>query len=175
MLICLAPFHEVEHIPAMLVNRGFKSRAYPTEAQRQVLAEWFGCKRFVSNLAIDQRSMFSRRGRSISYNMQATDLPMLRAELEWLKACPAQILQQALGDVDKAYQRFFEGKGGYPRKRANTMGTLSGSPRWSNVRSLRRTVKLSLMRKASRHGAPTKSSVSPMSGWNCRRLARFAG
>jgi putative transposase len=101
----------------MLENQGFKYRAYPTETQQSTLAKWFGCKRFVGNLAIEQRSTFSRRGRSITCAMQMTDLPKLRADLPWLEECPAQILQQALNDIDKAYDRFFQGLGGYPKRK----------------------------------------------------------
>ncbi len=106
----------------MLCNKGFKYRAYPAETQRPTLAEWFGCTRFVGNLGIEQRSKFSRRGRSITCAMQMADLPELRAELPWLKECPNQILQQALNDVDKAYGRFFAGLGGYPQRKGKYDG-----------------------------------------------------
>jgi len=106
----------------VFVNKGFKYRAYPNDVQRQPLAEWFGCVRLTTSLAIDQRSMFSRRGRNISCKMQMADLPALRAEYPWLAECPNQILQQALNDVDKAYKRFFEGTSGYPRKKGKYDG-----------------------------------------------------
>ena len=101
----------------MLVNKGFRFRVYPDPTQRETLAAWFGCERFVANLAIDQRRMFSRRGRNITYNMQAAELPAMRAEFPWLGECPNQILQQSLRNVDRAYSNFFSGLAAYPRKR----------------------------------------------------------
>ena len=101
----------------MLVNKGFRFRIYPQEPQRMMFAAWFGCDRFVGNLAIDQRRTFSRKGRNITYAMQAAELPALRAEFPWLAECPNQVLQQSLRAVDRAFVNFFEGRGAYPRKR----------------------------------------------------------
>lgn len=44
-----------------LVYKGFRYRAYRDEAARKTLAAWFGCDRFVDNLAIDRGGMFSRK------------------------------------------------------------------------------------------------------------------
>src|ERR1700712_3013262 len=101
----------------MLVNKGFKFRAYPEGDQHAVLASWFGCERVISNLAIEQRRMFGRKGRNITYAMQAADLPVMRAEFSWMKDCPNQILQQGLKTVDRSFVNFFEGRANYPRPR----------------------------------------------------------
>jgi putative transposase len=61
--------------------------------------------------------MFSRKGRSITYAMQAADLPELRTLYPWLANVPNQILQQALKNVEKAFQNFFEGRAFYPKTR----------------------------------------------------------
>ena len=47
---------------------------------------------------------------------------MLRAEVEWLKAAPIHPLQQALRDLDRAYQNWWSGRSGSPtprKKRVN--------------------------------------------------------
>jgi putative transposase len=99
----------------MIIRQGFKFRLYPEPQQRRVLACWWGGKRYVANLALEQRRAFSRRGRSLGYTKQAGDLKALRAELPWLAEVPNQILQQGLVDLDRAFQNFFQGRAKYPK------------------------------------------------------------
>ena len=41
--------------------------------------------------------------------------PALAVEVApWLKAADSQVLQEKLGDLDRAYQNFFEGRAKYP-------------------------------------------------------------
>jgi putative transposase len=42
---------------------------------------------------------------------------MLRAEVDWLKAAPVHTLQQALKDLDRAYQNWWAGRAEYPTPR----------------------------------------------------------
>ncbi|MHB8288382.1 MAG: hypothetical protein ACYDEY_03950 [Acidimicrobiales bacterium] len=49
--------------------------------------------------------------------MQSKEILALRNDPEygtWLSEVPAQVLQQALGDLNRAYQNFFDGHAGYP-------------------------------------------------------------
>ena len=43
------------------------------------------------------------------------DLPALKREFAFFKEVPAQCLQQALKDVEKAFQNFFDGRAGFPK------------------------------------------------------------
>ena len=99
----------------MIIRQRFKFRLYPEPHQRRVLACWWGGKRFVSNRALEERRSFSQSGRSIGYGHQASDLKALRADLPWLAEVPAQLLQQGLADLDRAFQNFFEGRARYPK------------------------------------------------------------
>jgi putative transposase len=99
----------------MIIRQGFKFRFYPEPQQRRVLACWWGGKRFVSNRALEERRSFSQSGRSLGYTKQAGDLKALRVELPWLADVPAQLLQQGLVDLDRAFQNFFEGRAKYPK------------------------------------------------------------
>ncbi len=70
--------------------------------------------RLVYNLALQQRRAFHRQfrqstGRSISYVTQARELTELRAQCDWIRAVSQTAQQQALRDLDAAYQRFFDG------------------------------------------------------------------
>ncbi|MDA8070746.1 MAG: transposase [Actinomycetota bacterium] len=94
-------------------------RAYPTPEQAVLIRRFGGSCRFVKNLGKEQRDLAWRYGRhSVSYTAQSKEILALRSDPElgtWLREVPAQILQQALVDVNRAYQSFFDGHGGYPR------------------------------------------------------------
>lgn len=78
--------------------------------------------RFLFNLGLEQRSMWRRdrhvRGplsaSRIDYSSQAAELAELRAELDWMRAGSSSVQQQALRDLDRAFQNFFAGRAGYP-------------------------------------------------------------
>jgi putative transposase len=101
----------------MQVHKVYRFRIYPTDEQRILLAKVVGLCRLVYNLALEQRRTFSRKGRSVGYHAGANDLPALKAEFPFVKEAPSQCLQQALMDLNKAFENFFAGRAGYPRPR----------------------------------------------------------
>jgi len=96
----------------MIVRKGLKFRLYPNQAQEALLAVQFGHKRYIYNWGIEQS-----RERYPGYTTLANQLPDLKRSTEtaWLKAAHSQVLQQALMDLNKAYQNFFDKRAGYPR------------------------------------------------------------
>jgi putative transposase len=97
-------------------------RLYPTPQQEMQMAQIVGACRLVYNLAFEQRRDWWRQykastGRNISFAGQCRELTELRAEVDWLKSAPVHTLQQALRDLDRAYQNFFAGRAGYPTPR----------------------------------------------------------
>lgn len=86
-----------------------------------------GCCRLVYNLGLEQRRDHWRNykkvsGRPIGAVSQINELPYLKKAFPFLKEVPSHCLQQALQDLDKAYQRFFEGISSYPTPRARRDG-----------------------------------------------------
>lgn len=95
----------------MIVQKAFKFRLYPTEEQKEALSKQFGCARFVYNRYLDiRKTVFLETGESLNYVSCANDLTNLKRfpEFEWLQEASAQVLQQSLKDLDKAFERFFE-------------------------------------------------------------------
>jgi transposase len=93
------------------ILRGYKYRLYPTAEQPVVLAQHFGCKRFVYNYFFDQRQQhYEQTGHGLSYKDTAAQLIHLKNDCEhdWLRDVNAQVLQQSLMDLDTAYKNFFE-------------------------------------------------------------------
>ena len=95
----------------MIVRKGFKYRIYPNWEQQQKLAVQFGHTRYIYNWGFAQS-----QEKYPGYNHLAKQLPILKASTEtaWLKEAHSQVLQQALKDLDRAFQNFFEKRGGYP-------------------------------------------------------------
>jgi putative transposase len=108
-----------------VIHRGYKFRLYATDEQEELFGQFAGTCRFVYNLALEQRRDWWRlfkanTGFNISFASQCRELTALRAEFDWIAAVSVIPLQQALRDLDKAYQNFFAGRSEYPypRKRS---------------------------------------------------------
>ncbi len=106
----------------MLQRKANTYRLYPTSEQRLMLFQIAGACRAVYNLALEQRRDWwqkhkARTGKTISFAGQCRELTDLRREVDWLREAPIHPLQQALRDLDRAYQGFFAGRGGYPSPR----------------------------------------------------------
>ncbi len=90
---------------------------YPTPEQSAQMAQIAGACRFVYNVALEQRRDWYRPGRKFSFASQCREVTALRAEVDWLKACPVHTLQQALKDLDRAYQNWWAGRAEPPTLR----------------------------------------------------------
>lgn len=97
--------------------RANKFRLYPTAEQAHQMAQFAGACRFVYNLALEQRARWCRPGRFINFASQCREVTALRAEVDWLRAAPVHALQQALKDLDRAYQNWWAGRAGAPTPR----------------------------------------------------------
>jgi putative transposase len=93
-------------------------RLYPSTAQRVLLLEQCGQARYVWNLGLEQRLMWRRwQGPTPGFNAQSAQLTEARRAESWL-ACGSQtVQQQALRDLDQAWQRFFAGTHKRPKWR----------------------------------------------------------
>lgn len=92
-------------------------RLYPTPDQDAQMAQIAGACRFVYNLALEQRRDWYRPGRKFSFASQCREVTGLRAEVDWLRAVPVHALQQALKDLDRAYQNWWAGRASAPTPR----------------------------------------------------------
>ncbi|MCQ3980625.1 MAG: transposase [Anaerolineae bacterium] len=93
----------------MLIQKAFRYRIYPNQAQEAALAVQFGQARFVYNFGLAARKAhFFEHGQGISYNDTAYILTVIKRFLPWLKEADSQVLQQALRDLDRAYANYFK-------------------------------------------------------------------
>ena len=105
--------------PADLELCGYKVRLSPDPAAQSLLWQITGCNRFVWNWGRSERKAIYKasEGRvKCNYYDQANQLKPMKKMFPWLKIAPAQVLQQTLVDLEKAYANFFAGAG-YPKPR----------------------------------------------------------
>jgi putative transposase len=97
------------------IKRAYKYRFYPTDKQKHILAQTFGCCRFVYNWGLSTRkTAYSDLGIKLTYNDLSAMLPNLKKEYPWLCDVSSVPKQPALRHLDKAYKNFFEGRAKYP-------------------------------------------------------------
>ena len=99
----------------------YKFRIYPNSEQATLIARTFGCARFVYNHFLSfRKETYESSGETINYVKSSALLTQLKKELIWLKEVDSIPLQEALRDLDFAYQHFFRRvkkgeKPGFPR------------------------------------------------------------
>jgi len=101
----------------MKQQRAYTYRFYPTDEQKQLLAQTFGCCRFVYNWALRQRTdAYYQRGERLYYEGTAQQLTQLKKQENtvWLNDVAAVPLQQSLRHLERAFRHFFEGRAEYP-------------------------------------------------------------
>jgi putative transposase len=118
-------------------KRAYKYRFYPTDEQKRILAQTFGCCRFVSNWGLHTRSTaYKERGEKLSYNQLAALLPDLKKQYPWLKEVSSVPIQQSLRHLERAFVNFFEGRAEYPtfKKKQNAQSATyaSNAFTWEN-------------------------------------------
>ena len=100
------------------MRTAYKCRAYPDEAQQQVLARTFGCVRVVWNRTLAARhAWYAVEGKSTSCAQTDAALTAMKKtpELEWLNEVSSVPLQQTLRRQHKAFQAFFAKRARCPR------------------------------------------------------------
>jgi putative transposase len=100
------------------MRTAYRCRAYPDDAQRQVLARTFGCVRVAWNqtLAARQR-LWAAEGKSLSYAASDAALTAMKKDqgLAFLREVSSVPLQQALRHQHQAFSAFFAGRARYSR------------------------------------------------------------
>lgn len=102
-----------------MIQRTFRYRLYPSREQIERLEATANARRFVYNLALEQRMTFWRQakaaGVTLNFISQGRELTLLRRDLPWLAEASATPLIQALRDLDRAFTAFYQGRTKYPR------------------------------------------------------------
>lgn len=126
-----------------MANKAYLYRIYPTMEQEGLIQKTFGCVRFVYNHFLNDRiTEYRENGKSLSYFQQSKALTVLKKEYPWLQEPDKNALQNALRDLNTAYQNFFRGvkKGqhvGFPKFKSKKHDRKSYSTANNNGRDIR--------------------------------------
>ncbi len=115
---CLCSIHGLAFWYYMNVRTAYKCRAYPDQAQKNMLSRTYGCIRVVWNrtLAVRQaRYATDRQSTSYAQTDRALTLMKRDPDLEFLNHVSAVPLQQALRHQQAAFHAFFGHRARYPR------------------------------------------------------------
>ncbi len=91
----------------MNTKRAYKYRFYPTTEQEKLLAQSFGCARFVYNDTLRFRTdAYYKDGTSFSHSDVEKRLVSLKTEFPFLAEVSSVILQQTLRHQQEAFKNF---------------------------------------------------------------------
>ena len=99
------------------VLKAFRFRLEPTPGQERQFARTAGCCRYVYNRALAlNEERFKRGEKRLGFAALCRELTGWRhaPETAWLAEAPAQALQQALKNLDRAYRNRFDGRAERP-------------------------------------------------------------
>lgn len=101
----------------MKTKRAYKFRFYPDQQQEKLLAQTFGCVRFVYNSILRYRTdAYYQAQAKVNYigaNAKLTEIKQL-PEFAFLNEVSSVPLQQCLRNQQTAFKNFFEGRAKYP-------------------------------------------------------------
>jgi len=123
----------------MKIHKAFKYRIYPNKEQQEIFAKHFGCVRFVYNYFLRQRIDFyttnkdnEKKGLTLYDTLKTLTQLKKVPEFEWLKKANSQSLQQALRDLDVAYNNFFNKRAKFPNfKKKRNKQSFTAPQHWS--------------------------------------------
>lgn len=97
--------------------KAYKYRIYPNKQQVEQIQRTFGCCRFVYNQTLAYRKqLYETEKKSMSkFDCNNYKNQVLKKEYEWLKEVDKFALENAIYNMDNAYQKFFKEHAGYPK------------------------------------------------------------
>ena len=101
----------------VLMNRGIKYRLYPTEEQKSLLAQTFGCARMVYNLGLElQQGLHAANFKSMSKTELNNHCNRTwKKEFSYLRDVDKFALTNSLYALMSGYKNFFEKRAAYPK------------------------------------------------------------
>ena len=114
--------------------KAYKYRIYPNKKQQILIAKTFGCCRFVYNQTLAYRKeLYEKEKKSMSkFDCSNYMTRVLKVRYDWLKEVDKFALENAVYNMDSAYQKFFKEHTSYPRFKSKRNNKKSYSTSFTN-------------------------------------------
>ena len=114
--------------------KSYKFRLYPNKEQEVLLQKTFGCVRFVYNQCLAYRvDKYKNENIPLSkFDTMNYVNRILKQEYLWLKEVDKFSLQNAVNNLDSAYQKFFKEHGGFPKFKSKRVSKKSYNTNYTN-------------------------------------------
>jgi len=98
-----------------MADYAYKFRLYPTAEQKEFITKSIGCVRFVYNYMLYKaKEDYEKHGTKWNLYAYKKLLPQLKQQYPFLKEINSQSLQQAVINLDNAFEAFFAKRSGFP-------------------------------------------------------------
>ena len=117
----------------IMINKAYKFRIYPNQAQAILINKTIGCSRFVFNhfLSLWDHA-YKETGKGLTYGICAAKLPAMKKELVWLKEVDSIAIQSSVRNLADAYTRFFQKQNNAPRFKSKKNNVQSYTTKQTN-------------------------------------------
>lgn len=97
--------------------KSYKFRLYPNKQQETLIQKTFGCARFVYNQCLAHKiETYQKDNICIEkFDLMKYEVHILKPKYEWLREVDKWALDNAVLNVDTAYQKFFKEHRGFPK------------------------------------------------------------
>ena len=114
--------------------KSYKFRLYPNKEQEILLQKTFGCVRFVYNQCLAYKiEKYKNENTSLSrFDVNNYKNQVLKKEYVWLKEVDKCALDNAVMNLDSAYQKFFREHKGFPKFKSKKTNKKSYKTNFSN-------------------------------------------
>ena len=103
-------------------RQAFQFELRPSPEQRRQMSRFAGCARYVYNRALAlKKELYEKKEKASRFQLDKMLVPW-KQEAPWLSEAPAHALQQALLDLDRAYQNFFQKRAAFPKSQERVAG-----------------------------------------------------
>ncbi|MEC3569958.1 IS200/IS605 family element RNA-guided endonuclease TnpB [Bacillus thuringiensis] len=117
----------------IIMNKAYKFRIYPNQAQAILINKTIGCSRFVFNYFLslwDQA--YKETGKGLTYGTCSAKLHAMKKELVWLKEVDSIAIQSSVRNLADAYTRFFKKQNSAPRFKSKKNNVQSYTTKQTN-------------------------------------------
>ncbi len=117
----------------MMINKAYKFRIYPNQAQAILIKKTIGCSRFVFNHFLSLwDNAYRETGKGLTYGTCSAKLPAMKKEFVWLKEVDSIAIQSSVRNLADAYTRFFKKQTSAPRFKSKKNNVQSYTTKQTN-------------------------------------------